>query len=139
MKIVIDTNILISALIKDSIKRKVVVESGWKFYYPEISLHEIRKHRGLILRKSGLNEDEYLQILNRLMKYVILVPEEQIRPKLEEENKLLGNIDPADVVFLATALSIDSSILWSDDKDFDRQNTVRNLKTKEILTLLSSE
>ena len=54
MKLVIDSNVLISALIKDSITRKIIFESKLKFYYPAISLHEIKKHRELIINKSGL-------------------------------------------------------------------------------------
>ncbi len=49
MIFVIDTNILISALIRDSTTRKIIVKSGWEFYYPEISFHEVRKYKGLVL------------------------------------------------------------------------------------------
>lgn len=66
MKVVVDTNILISALIKDSTARKLIVESNWKFYYPETSFHEIRKHKSLVLKKSGIDEEGYAKILNVL-------------------------------------------------------------------------
>lgn len=42
---VIDTNIILSAFIKNSTTRKIIVESGWDFYYPEMSFHEIRKYK----------------------------------------------------------------------------------------------
>ena len=36
MRFVIDTNIILSALIKDSSTRKIILKSGWNFYYPEM-------------------------------------------------------------------------------------------------------
>ena len=74
MKVVIDTNIIIAALLKDSITRKIIIESGWEFYYPEISMHEIREHKNLILEKSGLSEEEYLELLKKLLSYINIVP-----------------------------------------------------------------
>jgi predicted nucleic acid-binding protein len=56
MKLVIDTNILLSALIKDSTTRKIIIQSEWQLYYPEISFHEVHKYKQLVLEKSGLCE-----------------------------------------------------------------------------------
>ena len=133
MKVVIDSNVLISALIKDSTTRKLIVESDLEFYYPEISLHEIRKHRNLVIEKSGIGEQEYAKMLNVLLSRITLVPEEHIQQKLEEAANILNKIDPDDVVFLATALSMPDSVIWSNDKDFERQDKVKVLKTKEMV------
>lgn len=135
MKVVIDTNILMSALIKDSTTRKIIVKSNWEFYYPEVSLHEIRKYRSLILQKSGMNEEEFTRLFNRLLSSIKIIPEEYIHKRLDEANKILGKIDPKDVVFLATALSIEDSVIWSDDRHFEKQNKVKLLKTKDIIKL----
>lgn len=59
MKLIIDSNVLISALIKDSTTRKILTKFGLIFYYPEISLGEIEKYKSLILEKSNLTEEEY--------------------------------------------------------------------------------
>ncbi|MFH1364234.1 MAG: PIN domain-containing protein [Candidatus Aenigmatarchaeota archaeon] len=138
MRIVIDTNVLISALIRDSVTRRIIVQSGWEFYYPESSLHEIRKHENMILEKSGLSENEYSKLLHIMFSYITIVPMEQYVSRLKEAEKLL-TADPDDVVFLAAALQIEGSIIWSDDKDFDRQNVIKNLKTKDMMTLFYSK
>lgn len=135
MILVIDTNILISALIRDSTARKIIVRSEWEFYYPEMSFHEVRKYKNLVLEKSGMGEEEYTGMLNYLLKHIKLVPEELIQHKLDEANKLLGKIDPDDVIFLATALSLDNSKIWSDDTHFEKQDKVVVLKTKDIVKL----
>ena len=44
MRIILDTNILLAALIKDSLTRKIIIKSGWKFFYPLVALGEIKKY-----------------------------------------------------------------------------------------------
>ena|SRR3989338_121897 len=138
MILVVDTNILISALIRDSTTRKIIIKSGWDFYYPEKSFHEVREYKNLVLEKSGMSEQEYTEMLNHLLKHIQLVPEELIKQRLDEANKLLGKIDPDDVIFLATALSLDNSKIWSDDTHFEKQNKITVFKTKDIVKLFFS-
>jgi len=138
MKIVIDTNILLSALIKDSITRKIIVESEWDFYYPKMSLHEIRKYKDLVLGKSGMEEREYEELLTRLLEYVEIIPDENINKHLNEANQILSEIDPDDIVFVATAISIEDSIIWSDDGDFEKQDKIKVLETEDVIDLFFS-
>jgi len=135
MILIIDTNILISALIRASTTRKIIVESDWEFCYPENAFHEVRKYKNLVLEKSGMNEDEYNGLLNHLLKHVKLIPEEVIQQEYDEAFQLMGKIDPDDVIFLATALSIENSKIWSDDGDFEQQYKIRILKTKDVAGL----
>jgi len=135
MKIIIDTNILLSALIKDSVTRKILIEAEWQFFYPQMSFHEVRKHKDLVLDKSGMKNEEYIQVLNQLFQNIELIPEESIYPSLKEANDIIGKIDPDDAVFLAAALGIPNSLIWSDDSDFDKQLKVKILKTKDVVKL----
>ena len=139
MILIIDTNILISALIRDSTTRKIIFESEWKFYYPKLSFHEVRKYKSLVIEKSGMTEQEYNQLLNSLLNHIILIPEERIHQKLEEASNLLSKIDPDDVIFLATALSLDNSKIWSDDSHFEKQSKIRVFKTEHIVKLFYSD
>ena len=77
MRFIIDTNILLSALIKDSTTRKVIVKSGWDFYYPEMSFHEVRKYKELVLKKSGMSEKDYNKLLECILEHVNIVPDEK--------------------------------------------------------------
>jgi len=139
MILVIDTNILLASLIRDSTIRKIIVESGWEFYYPEMSFHEVRKYKGLVLEKSGMSEEEYTELLDHLLKHITLVAEEQTKGKLQEANEILEKVDSDDVVFLATAFSIGNSKIWSDDPHLEKQNKVRVFKTKHIVKLFFPE
>ena len=67
MNIVIDTNIFISALLKDSLTRKLIFKSNHNLLFPEFELEEIENHREELLKKSGLSkEDFYLLLFNLL-------------------------------------------------------------------------
>ena len=133
MKLVIDTNILISALIKDSATRKIIFYSPIEFYYPEISLKEIEEKKDIIIEKTGLSEKEYNLLLNEILSFVVLIPYENIDNKIKEANEIFGKIDIDDVIFIALALSTSNDGIWSDDADFERQGKIRVWKTKEVL------
>lgn len=137
MIIIIDTNILISALIRDSTVRQILINSGLRFYYPEASFHEVRKHKDMILEKSGLGDAEFERILGKILEYVALVPTENIHEHLKEARAVMGHIDPKDVAFLAAALSYEPSVIWSDDRDFERQDRIRFIKSAQFVKLLS--
>lgn len=134
MQIVVNSNILISALIKDSVRRHILVNSSWEFYYPADSLQELNKYKKLILDKSGLKEEEYNVLFNGILKRINLVSYELIKDGIDKAKREISKRDPKDAIFLATAISL-KFILWSDDKDFDNQNLVRVLKTKDIKNL----
>lgn len=138
MKFILDTNILLSALIKDSTTRKIIVKSGRTFYYPEMSFHEVRKYKDLVIKKSRLSEDEYTKLLTSILKHIILVPDERIIANLKKAKQIMLKIDPDDVVFVATQLSISNSIIWSDDSDFDKQKEIKVLKTKQVVKIFQT-
>lgn len=133
MKVITDVNVILSALIRDSTTRKIILNSEFDFYFPEPSLHKIRKYKDYILEKSGLTEEEYNKIMATLFKYIRVVPTEEIEKNWNEAKKIMGHIDPEDVVFIATALSIEDSVVWSDDRHFEKQYKVKVLKTEDIV------
>lgn len=137
MRLIIDTNILLSALIRDSMTRKIIVKSDWKFYYPEMSFHEIRKYKDLAIKKSGVDESDYNKLLNKVLSYINFIPDEKIIENLDKAKKIMQNIDSDDVVFISASLGIEDSIIWSDDSDFEKQNEVKFLKTQDIVKLFN--
>ncbi|MBI2135096.1 PIN domain-containing protein [Candidatus Woesearchaeota archaeon] len=133
MKIILDVNIILSALIRDSATRKIILNSQFDFYFPEPSLHKIRKYKDYILEKSGLTGKGYDKLMAILFKYIRLVPTEEIRKNWGKAKKIMEYIDKEDVVFIAAALSISGSAIWSDDRHFERQDKVKVLKTGDMV------
>jgi predicted nucleic acid-binding protein len=133
MKVVLDTNILISALIRKSTTRRLIVELDDELFYPSSGLKEIHRHKELIQRKSGLSEKEFNSILDILFGYIELVPTKVLQSSIEEAKKVMLPIDEKDVVFLATALALENAMIWSDNKHFKHQNKAKVKTTQEML------
>ena len=136
MNIVIDTNIFISALIKDSLTRYIIVNSKDNLLLPEFELEEIYNHKDEIMKKAKLSEKELDILLLRLLRYVRVIPTDLIINQKEGAFRIIGHIDPDDVIFFATALTF-NSIIWSDDKHFKMQDKINIIITKDMLNRLN--
>lgn len=139
MIIVVDVNPLLSALIKDSTSRNVIATFGLELCFPEPALQKLRKYRDYVIAKSGFSELEYLVILHTLLRFIRVIPVEEIMHHWDKAKKVMERIDPEDVMFIATALSQENAVIWSDDAHFDRQEKILNLKTRDIIKLFSKE
>ena len=133
MKIILDVNVILSALIRDSTTRKIILNSEFDFYFKENFIKKIRKYKSYILEKSGLIEEEYNKIMATLFKYIKLVPTKEIDKNWDEAKKIMEHIDKEDVVFIATSLSLPDSVIWSDDRHFEKQDKVKVLKTDGMI------
>jgi len=67
MRFVVDTSILISSLIRQSVSREILLLPFMKFYLPQYALEEIEVHKPKISRLSGLSFDEIDILLNSLL------------------------------------------------------------------------
>ncbi|MFH1212309.1 MAG: PIN domain-containing protein [Candidatus Woesearchaeota archaeon] len=135
MILITDSNILLSALIRDSITRKIILDSGWKLYYPQISFREIISHKNLVLSKSGMTKREFSFVLSSLLKNVELIPDEKLKPHLKKAKETIGKTDLDDVAFIAAAMAVKDSAVWSDDAHFRMQDKIKIFRTKEIIQL----
>ena len=127
MKLIVDSNILISAFISDSTTRDLMKNIDAEIYAPDKLRDEVNKYDEMIVDKSGLTDRELERLKDRLFKHISLV--EQYRDMAEE---LMRETDPDDVIFVATALAVDAAI-WSDDSDLREQDKVKVLTTKDLI------
>lgn len=134
MKYVVDVNVLLSSLIKDSTTRKIILESGMDFYFPEISYIKIIEHKDYVMKKAFLDDREFFILLSRVMSHVKTVRREEIEPYWNISLEVMQKIDEEDAIFLATALSLGKdSIIWSDDKHLKKQKIVQVVTTKDFI------
>ena len=130
MKIVLDTNIILSALIKDSLTRKVIKSAGFEFFAPSFSLSEISKYKKYVCEKSSLTEKQFDVLLKNLFESIEIVPIYFYEKRIKESKKLISDIK--DVPFLACAIALSADI-WSDDKDFQKQKKIKIYTTQEFI------
>lgn len=139
MKIVIDTNIIISGLLKDSITRKILLSELFEFYLPEIVMVEVNKHIPYIAKKSNLSEEQIKSLLNIFLKNFKLVPINEYSDKMNEAIKIMEKIDEKDSQFIALALSIKNDGIWSNDRHFEKQKEIQVFKTSDIINILDKK
>lgn len=135
MKVVIDTNIFLSALISDSKTREIIVTSDHQFYAPEAIIDETLKHEELILQKSGLEKAKLDELVSTLLKYVHIIPDGSLQEYIPPAKEELIEVDEDDVVFLAATLTVDG-VIWSDDGHFKEQELVQAYTTAEFIDLI---
>lgn len=79
MKVVVDTNILFSALLRmPNEYATTILLSEHSFYSPKFVFVELFKHKEKIVKYSKLDEDELLELLHRLLKRIRIGEEKQI-------------------------------------------------------------
>lgn len=139
MKIILDVNILIAALIRDSTVRRIIIEKDHEWYFPEQGLAKIEKYKELIIEKTELSGSELEDLVSTILKYCTIVKKKDIEAHWQEAEQIMGTVDVEDAVIIATALSIEDAVIWSDDRHFERQNRIRTLKTPEVVSLLAKK
>ncbi len=136
MRLVLDTNVLIASLIKDSVTRAILLLPDFEYLLPEFALEEITRHRPKIARLSSLASEELDLLLSILLESVSVVPSERIVPHLAAAEKLIGASDPDDVPFVALALAEENDGIWSNDRAFEGLPGIRVWKTTELKAYL---
>ncbi|SDE74601.1 PIN domain-containing protein [Halorientalis regularis] len=132
MKLVIDANVVISALIADSKTRELIVTLEPDLLTPEFVRDEIENYTELIVDKSGMHPDRVAQFIDLLFQYIEVVPASKFHPYIEEAEAAIGETDPDDVLYLACALANDADV-WSDDSDFREQDIVETYSTTDVI------
>lgn len=129
MILVIDANILFSALIKNSLTAELIFEEEVMLFAPEFVVKEFLKYEEMILRKTSRTKEEFVQIMHLLKDVITLVPKEEYSKLIEEAEKF--SPDEKDVMYLALALKLKCAV-WSNDKKLKQQDKVKIYSTEDL-------
>lgn len=132
MKLVIDANVLFSALLKDSATRKLVIDRRITLFAPRFLILEYAKYADELRRKSRLEKNAFSDLTKRLLRRIKLVSDEEIMPYYAAGQSLVS--DKKDAPYVACALSVGAE-LWSQDRHL-KGIRVRNWTTKELMEKL---
>lgn len=136
MRFIIDTNRIIAALIKDSVSREILFSNKFEFLTVGIAKSEIEKHKKELLNKTNLTEEQFRIIFSLLFSRIFVVNDLLIESKMKEAKSIMDRIDSSDTPFIALALAVENDGIWSDDKDFGKQNKIRIWRTNELVEML---
>ena len=129
MYLVIDANVLFSALIKDSFAYNLLFSDTFHIFTPEYIFTELEKHKDEILEKTERTTGEFFRLVETLKRRIVIVPLEELVPYVEEAEKLTPDSD--DMAYFALALKLNCAI-WSNDKKLKDQNKIKIYNTHEL-------
>ena len=135
MEIVLDTNILISSLLRNGLTRDIISVSPFKMYTVEYANIEIENHKDELLSKSKLDEKSFDYLKDFIFSKISFISLEDLAPFKDRAIEVMSEIDIDDSPFLALAMSLNCPI-WSNDVHFKRQDVVKAFTTRELMNLL---
>jgi len=124
--VVVDTNILMSSLLKHTSEFLETLRSTeHQFYICELPIIELFKHKEKIIKYSELSEDEITKVYYFLLKKLNIFKEDLIeRSNWKKAYELCKDVDETDTPFVALTLEVDG-LLYSGD-----QRLKKHLKAK---------
>lgn len=131
MELVIDANVVISALISWHGKsRDLIFLNNLSLFAPEYLLEETEKYKELIIKKSDLDESSFELATSLIFSKINLIPFSEFESFITKAKNICP--DPNDEEYFALALSKNFPI-WSDDKALKQQSVVKVLSTIELI------
>lgn len=140
MKIVVDTNIVFSAVLNTNSRiANILLQSRMfiQFYSTDLLLIEISEHKQKLQKLSGLSNDDLdksIALITRKIRFIDarLIPDDIFH----STEDLLKDIDLDDVEFVALTDHLRGK-LWSGDKTLQRKLAMKNWKHFISLSELS--
>ena len=129
MDLVLYSNFLFSALIKDSFSYALLFNEKFHLFMPEYIFIELEKHKEEIMEKTEQTTEEFFRLIETLKRRIIIVSLEELVPYTEEAEKLTP--DPDDMAYFALALKLNCAI-WSNDKKLKEQDKIKIYNTHEL-------
>jgi len=131
MELIIDANILMSALISSQGKTfDLIFNEGLRLYAPEFLFEEIKKYKDEIIQKSKISKSEFDLLFSIICTKIEIVSKEEFKGFINKAKKITPDQD--DTEYLALALKLNCPI-WSNDKQLKKQNYVRIINTIELI------
>jgi len=137
VKLIVDTNIVFSAMISDKgkIGELLLNKPGdIRFLSPDFLLEELVIHTKKLLSITGYTHAEYQQIKSLVIKHIEFVDSAAIsKENWMKSHQILKDIDEKDVSFVALNLETDG-FLWTGDKKL-----IKGLQRKNYNKIISTD
>lgn len=135
MKVIVDSNIFFSALLKEQNKFRnlLLLNDKIDFFTCHFLIVELFKYKEKIIKASKMEEEAILELFYELLKRINLYNETLISDEnYYQAYDLCKDIDKKDIPFVALTLEI-NGFLWTGDKKLRE-----GLKSKNFINLYTS-
>lgn len=133
MKIVVDSNIIFSALISGKEFYLDVFRTN-NVYLPDIVFSELSRYESYLIAKTRLDQNDFKVFVQMLFEEVTVVPKFAISVEnWKNAYRICEDIDEKDTPFVALSLELKIP-LWTNDKKL-----IDGLKKKRFENILTTE
>ncbi len=118
MKLVIDTNIVISSIIQNSFTRQLMFNPVLELFSPDYLLTELENNKEEIIQKAKISSkdfDDFIQITSKIVK---IAPKQIYEQYISEVKEIIEDKDDWPFAALAIKLSENECGIWTNDKHF---------------------
>src|SRR3989338_11357517 len=133
MKLIVDANIIISSLIKDSKTAELIINPLFELYSPKYLIEEIIKYGEEIAIKTKRDIKSLKEIFDAIASLINLIEFSNYELFVYDAEKI--SPDKKDVDYFALALKFNCAI-WTNDKKLREQERVKIYSTEEINELI---
>jgi len=137
MNVVVDTNILFSAILSPKGKIHDLLlnsEREFSFFAPVFLIEDLDQHHSKLLKISGYTEDDVKFLKRTLFHHIEFIDPEIIqRESWIKGFEMTSDVDEKDTPFVALAIDLEGS-LWTGDKKL-----IKGLRSKGVEWTLTTE
>jgi predicted nucleic acid-binding protein len=132
MKLVVDANIIMGALIKNGAIRQLILSDRLRLISPDFIVDETYKYQDYICRKSGLDAEQFDLLMSLLFMQVDIIPFAEYRSQIRPASAIMKD-DLKDVPYVACYLACKCDGIWTNDVDFKDKPSIKVVTTAELL------
>ena len=134
-RIVVDANILFSALLPDGTTRRLLLYGGLDLHTPATIWGEFERNRAHLLARSKATEAAFDLLVDALRNRIGEVSVAVVRERLAEAEASLGEENELDAPYVAAALALGAT-LWTQDKELLTSAPVPVVNTALVVAAL---
>ena len=133
MRIVVDTNRIIAALVKDSTTRTILFDKSFEFMTSDYTITEIQEHKEELKAKTNSSDAEFDILLDITFEHIKIIPKSDYEDYIDKCKDDIS--DPDDVPILAAAVAIKAAGIWAHDPHFKKQKKVKVFTNMDLLKI----
>ena len=135
MRLIVDANILVAALLKDATTREILLTENIEFFAPECLSLEVKSllNNLRIRKRIKLKDKDLYDLTSTISSRITLFPEKSFIASIKQSISLVTHIEDAPYIALSLALQVP---LWSNDSELKEQSLVKVYTTRELITVL---
>ncbi len=132
-ELIVDSNVVIAAMLKNGLSRKLLLCGKLKVFAPDLLELEVMKYKEKIIAETHILPYQFLVIKDLVFSTMEVIPFKEYS-HLENEAKSFSP-DQDDWPFFASSI-YKQRPLWSNEKKLKKQNNIYVFTTSEVLEML---